>query len=301
MSDMIPFNANRVPDYIREAGQSELTKGLMQKMGNVNKRISIRGKVFRLIVNGEEVAKAKNQLDVVIVNVAKDVSRTYYAGTYDPTADAAPPTCWSADSKTPHPSVDNPLASNCNDCPMNIAGSGKGTTRACRFKQRIAVVLADDLSSGVHMLELPATSLFGKGDIAHMPYQQYFKYVASQGHSIDRLVTRLSFDDDADTPKLFFTPIGFPSRESLPELVELGQSPEAKMAVTLTVYQSDKGQKALPSLKDAIKANGGSVEDEEEVLVKPAKPKASVPAKPEVGDILAKLANKKRSVEVDDE
>jgi hypothetical protein len=35
--------------------------------------------------------------------------------------------------------------------------------------------------------------------------------------------------------------------------------------------------------------------------VKPAKPKASVPAKPEVGDILAKLANKKRSVEVDDE
>jgi hypothetical protein len=87
----------------------------------------------------------------------------------------------------------------------------------------------------------------------------------------------------------------------LPELVELGQSTEAKMAVTLTVYQSDKGQKALPSLKDAIKSNGGSVEDEEEVLVKPAKKKETVAAKPEVGDILAKLANKKRSVEVDDE
>lgn len=238
---------------------------------------------------------------MVIVNVAKDVSRTYYAGTYDPTADAAPPTCWSADSKNPHPSVENPQHSNCADCPMNIAGSGQGTTRACRFKRRIAVVLADDLGSGVHMLELPATSLFGKGDIAHMPYEQYFKYVASQGHSIDRLVTRISFDDDADTPKLFFTPIGFPSREALPELVELGQSTEAKMAVTLTVYQSDKGQKALPSLKDAIKSNGGEVDEDEEPTVKPAKPKASVPAKPEVGDILAKLANKKRSVEVDDE
>lgn len=301
MSDMIPFNASRVPDYIREAGQSELTKGLMQKMGGTNKRISIRGKVFRLVVNGEEVAKKKDGLDVVIVNVAKDVSRTYYAGTYDPTADAAPPTCWSADSKNPHPSVENPQHSNCADCPMNIAGSGQGTTRACRFKRRIAVVLADDLGSGVHMLELPATSLFGKGDIAHMPYEQYFKYVASQGHSIDRLVTRISFDDDADTPKLFFTPIGFPSREALPELVELGQSTEAKMAVTLTVYQSDKGQKALPSLKDAIKSNGGEVDEDEEPTVKPAKPKASVPAKPEVGDILAKLANKKRSVEVDDE
>jgi len=296
---MIPFSAG-VPAHIREAGQSELTKGLMQSVRS-GRRISIRGKMFRLVVSGEEIAKRPDSIDVVIVNVAKDISRVYYEGAYDPKAEASPPTCWSTDSKVPHPSVENPQSRNCNDCPMNIAGSGQGATRACRFKRRIAVVLADDLDSGVHMLELPATSLFGKGDIAHMPYEQYFKYVASQGHSIDRLITRISFDDDAEAPKMFFTPIGFPSREALPELVELGQSTEAKMAVTLTVYQSDKGQKALPSLKDAIKSNGGSVEDEEEVLVKPAKPKASVPAKPEVGEILAKLANKKRSVEVDDE
>jgi hypothetical protein len=301
MSDMIPFNAGMVPDYIRSEGQSELTKDLMQKMGGTNKRISIRGKVFRLIVNGEEVAKKKDALDVVIVNVAKDVSRTYYAGTYDPTADAVPPTCWSADSKAPHPSVENPQHSNCNDCPMNIAGSGQGTTRACRFKQRIAVVLADDLDSGVHMLELPATSLFGKGDIAHMPYQQYFKYVASQNHSIDRLITRISFDDDADTPKMFFSPIGFPSREAMPKLIEFGQSPEAKLAVTLTVYQADKGQKALPSLKDAIKANGGEVDEDEEPKVKAKKPADVVPAKPDVSAVLAKFANKKRATEVDDE
>jgi len=303
MNDMIPFSTNLVPDYIREEGQSELTKSLMQKMGGVNKRISIRGKVFRLIVNGEEVAKAKDVLDVVVVNQAKDVSRTYYAGTYDPAAEAAPPTCWSADSKTPHPSVENPPSKSCADCPMNIAGSGQGTTRACRFKQRIAVVLASDLASGVHMLELPATSLFGKGDIAHMPYQQYFKYVASQGHSIDRLITRLEFDDDADTPKLFFSPIGFPSREALPKLVDFGQSPEAKMAVTMTVYQADKGQKALPSLKDAIKANGGEVEEVDEPEVKPAKKKETVAAKPDVNSVLAKFANKSKpaATEVDDE
>ena len=302
MNNMIPFSTNLVPDYIREEGQSELTKGLMQKMGGVSKRISIRGKVFRLVVNGEEVAKKKDELDVIVVNVAKDVSRTYYVGTYDPTAEAAPPTCWSADSKVPHPSVENPQHKNCNDCPMNIAGSGQGNTRACRFKQRIAVVLADDIDSGVHMLEIPATSLFGKGDISHMPYQQYFKYVASQGHSIDRLVTRISFDDDADTPKLFFAPIGFPSREALPKLIEHGQSTEAKMAVTMTVYQADKGQKALPSLKDAIKANGGEVE-ESEPEVKPAKKKETLADKPDVNAVLAKFANKSKpaATEVDDE
>jgi hypothetical protein len=301
MSDMIPFSANMVPDYIRNEGQSDLTKSLMTSMGGTNKRISIRGKVFRLIVNGEEVAKAKDHLDLIIVNVAKDVSRTYYAGAYDPAAEAVPPTCWSADSKTPHASVEEPQASNCNDCPMNIAGSGQGTTRACRFKRRIAVVLADDLDSGVHMLELPATSLFGKGDIAHMPYEQYFKYVASQNHSIDRLITRLSFDDDADTPKLFFSPIGFPARDALPKLIEFGQSPEAKLAVTLTVYQADKGQKALPSLKDAIKSNGGVVDEDEEPKVKAKKPVEEVTTKPDLQAVMSKFVSKKRSVEVDDE
>ena len=309
MSNMIPFNANAVPDYIREEGQSELTKSLMSKVGTGVKRVSIKGGKFRLIVGGEEIARlpAGTPLDVIIVNVAKDVSRTYYAGAYDPKADAAPPTCWSADSKVPHPSVAEPQHSNCNDCPMNIKGSGQGDTRACRFKQRIAVVLAEDISAGVHMLELPATSLFGKGDVSHMPFQQYVKYVGSQSHSVDRLITRITFDEASEAPKLFFAPIGWPSRESMVQVKEMAQSPEAKLAVTMTVYQADQ-PKALPSLKDAIAANGGKAEapeEEEESLpkVKPAKPKETVTAKPEVNAILSKFANKKRAVEteVDDE
>ena len=34
MSNMIPFSSSMVPDYIREEGQSELTKSLMQRVGN---------------------------------------------------------------------------------------------------------------------------------------------------------------------------------------------------------------------------------------------------------------------------
>lgn len=312
MSNMIPFNANAVPDYIREEGQSELTKSLMQKVGTSVKRVSIKGGKFRLIVGGEEVARlpAGAPLDVIIVNVAKDVSRTYYAGAYDPKADAAPPTCWSADSKVPHPSVAEPQHSNCNDCPMNIKGSGTGDTRACRFKQRIAVALAEDIDAGVHMLELPATSLFGKGDISHMPFQQYVKYVGAQNHSVDRLITRITFDEASEAPKMFFAPIGWPSRETMVKVKELAQSPESKLAVTMTVYQADQ-QKALPNLKEAMVANGGKAEapeedegDEEEVLpkVKPAKPKETVTAKPEVTAVLSKFMNKKRATtEVDDE
>lgn len=285
MSDMILSKGNSVPDYIREAGQSSLTKDLLQKMGGMNKRISIRGKMFRLVVNGEEVAKRSEYLDVVVVNIAKDVSRTYYAGAYDPKAEAAPPTCWSADSKVPHPSVENPQHKNCRDCPMNIEGSGTGTTRACRFKRRIAVVLAEDLEAGVHMLELPATSLFGKGrDDKTMPFEQYFRYVASQNHSIDRLITRMRFDDDADTPKLYFSAVAFPTREMMPKLIEYGQSEEAKMAVVMTVYQVDK--------KD-------DTSDDSEPVVRAAK-KESAPTKPDVSEALNKFVKKSAAKEVDD-
>lgn len=284
MNDMILSKNNSVPDYIRESGQSDLTKDLMQKMGGTNKRISIRGKMFRLVVGGEEVAKRPESLDVVVVNIAKDVSRTYYAGAYDPKAEAAPPTCWSADSKVPHPSVENPQHKNCRDCPMNIEGSGQGTTRACRFKRRIAVVLAEDLDAGVHMLELPATSLFGKGkDDKTMPFEQYFRYVASQNHSIDRLVTRMRFDDDADTPKLYFSAVAFPTREMMPKLIEYGQSEEAKMAVIMTVYQVDKKESSEPS----------------EPVVRSAKKETPSP-KPDVSEALSKFANKGASKDVDD-
>jgi hypothetical protein len=131
------------------------------------------------------------------------------------------------------------------------------------------------------MLELPATSLFGRGkDDRTMPFEQYFKYVASQNHSIDRLVTRLRFDDDADTPKLYFSAISFPTVEMMPKLAEYGQSAEAKAAVILTVYQVDKKESAEPVVRAASRKD--------------------VPTpKVDVSDALRKFAQK--GAEVDDE
>jgi len=293
-TDIIPFSPGAIPAHIRDAGQSDLTKELMQSIRS-GRRISIRGKMFRLVVGGEEIAKRPQSIDVIIVNVAKDISRTYYEGAYDPKAEAVPPTCWSADSKVPHPSVENPQHRNCNDCPMNVKGSGQGQSRACRFKRRVAVVLADSVDSGVHMLELPATSLFGdsKGDITRMPYEQYFKYVASLGHSIDRIVTRMSFDEDSDSPKLFFSPIGFPSAEMMPKLAEYGSSLEAKSAITMTVYQADRPKLPVP-------------EQEAAPTVKATRKEPSAPTgKKDLNDVLGKFARKSvtqtNDTEVDDE
>ena len=58
MSDIALFSKN-VPDYLKEVELDDLTKSLSGNTGL--KRISIRGGVFRLMVNGEEIAKNENR------------------------------------------------------------------------------------------------------------------------------------------------------------------------------------------------------------------------------------------------
>jgi len=179
MSNEISLFQQSVPDYIKEADIDELTKSLGGSGGM--KRISIRGRVFRMMVNGEEIAKNEsNAMNIVVVNGTKHVARKFYAGKYTPGENAAPD-CWSNDGATPDASIEKPQHGNCEGCPQNIKGSGQGDSRACRYEKRLAVVLADDIKGSVYQLILPSKSYFGKGDLDKMPFEQYAKYVASQG------------------------------------------------------------------------------------------------------------------------
>jgi hypothetical protein len=281
-NEVVPFSLDTVPEYIKNAGQSELTKSLMAG-GSKTKRISIRGKRFRLVVGGEEIATRKEtHIDVVVVNVAKDYNRQYYEGVYDPKAEAVPPTCWSADSRKPHPSVEAPMHTDCQNCPMNVKGSGTGTTKACRIKRRIAVALAGDFDGGVYMLELPGTSVFGTGQRDTMPFDQYVNVVGTQGFSVDHLVTRISFDDIADQPKLVFSAVGFPSEQEMHKLEVLAASAESKAAVTLTVYQADRGATAAAIPPPVAKG---------------VERKETVAPKPELNAVLSKFAGRKPVVD----
>ena len=232
MSNIALFQQD-LPDYLKEIQLADMTKALAGG-GAGSKRISVRGGVFRLVVNGEEIAKNESRgMNVVIVNGAPKVGRTYYAGAYDPKK-SAPPDCWSADGEKPHENSANPQSKNCAECPQNIKGSGAGGGRACRFKQRLAVVLEGDVGGDVYGIELPATSIFGNStDINKMPFQQYAKFVGAQGKNINTLVTEMRLDSDSDTPKLTFKPVKFLSREEWQTAVAKGNTPEAKSASSL--------------------------------------------------------------------
>lgn len=233
MSEVTLFrNKNAVVPAHLTAGVDDLTRSLMGSSGS-SKRISIRGSVFRMIVDGQEVAKNEDRaMDVVIVNAAEHTSRSYFAGTYQEGQNAGPD-CWSGDGKTPDPRAENPQATRCDQCPMNIAGSGQGTSRACRFSRRLAVVMGNNIeNSDVYQLVLPAQSIFGKGDGNKMPLQQYVTFLAGHKLSIRGVVTEMRFDTSSATPKLTFRAVDALSEEQYKYAVEKGDSPEAINAIT---------------------------------------------------------------------
>jgi len=248
-NDMALFNPAQMPAFAKGRQLTDLALTL-NTGGDGGKRISIKGGVFRLIAGGKEIAAIDERyLDVVICAAAPKVSRTYYAGKWDPTAKAAPPACWSADGDKPDPAVKEPQSNACMTCPQNVAGSGQGNSKACRFERRLAVVLANDVDGDVLQLALPSTSIFGDAENGNHPLHAYVKALAAQNISPDMVITRIKFDTSAEHPKLFFKPHGWLNEEQFNVVQEKGKSPEALKAITLTVSQQD-GVKSEASVAD---------------------------------------------------
>ena len=283
MSNITLFNSSNVPAFARNNELSDTAKALTGGgAGLSTKRISIKGGVFRLVAGGKEITSIDDRhLDVIIVRAAPKVSRIFYAGAYN--ADAiVRPDCWSNDGEKPDASIAAPQSKTCMGCPQNEAGSGNGNSRACRFQQRLAVVLANNPEGDVLQLTLPATSIFGKEEGDKRPLQAYARFLAAQTPPVnpEQIVTRMKFDTKAESPKLFFAPTRWLTDEEYPIAVTQGESDEAKKAVTLTVAQAD-GVKAAPmniagAAPKAAAKPAPAVEEEDDEAPAPAPaPKAA--------------------------
>ena len=282
MGELANFNPNQTPAFARKGELSALAKSLTGGSGGGGgKRISIKGGVFRLMADGKEITSIDDRhLDVVIVNAAPKISRTYYAGTYEE-GNTSAPTCWSADGETPDASIEEPQASNCASCPMNVKGSGQGDSKACRFSQRLAVVLANDIGGDVMQLNLAATSIFGKEDGDKRPLQAYARYLAAQNINPETLVTRLRFDTKAAVPKLFFQPLKWLDDDEYAIAVKKGESTDAKNAVKMSVAKPKEQAPQLEGVKPKAKAvEAEPVEEiDEPEKRKPAVKATAVPQK----------------------
>jgi hypothetical protein len=160
----------------------------------------------------------------------------------------APPDCWSNDGERPDSAAENKQSLTCMDCPQNQAGSGNGNSRACRYQQRLAVVLANNPAGDVLQVTLPATSIFGKEDADKRPLQAYARYLAMQNPPInpEQIVTRMRFDTTAEAPKLFFQPMRWLTDDEYEVVQKQAATTEANRAVVMTVAQADGLPKSPP-------------------------------------------------------
>jgi len=280
--ELATFNPAQLPSFAKKVELSSLARSLAGGGGTSVKRISIKGGVFRLLAGSEEIASIDDRhLDVVVVQAASKISRTFYAGAYEE-GSAKGPTCWSADGEKPDASAEDPQASNCASCPQNAAGSGQGNSRACRFSQRLAVVLANDVGGDVMQLTLSATSIFGKEEGDKRPLQAYARFLAAQSISPETVVTRLRFDTKAAVPKLFFQPMRWLSEDEYETVKEKSESTEAKQAVVLS-FGMGGNKKTAPA--PALAAPKEEVESFDEPEKRKPTVKPSAVPKKKTGDL----------------
>jgi hypothetical protein len=244
------------------------TNATGRQSGGMN-RLSIRGGVFRKVVNGQEVGELEQRaIGAVLVKTAP-VSRMYFEGQYV-AGQTNPPKCWSADTKTGRP-ADDVLASDrqsetCFDCKQNIKGSGMGEGRACRFSQRVALLLADSegkiKADQTYQLSLPATSVFGDNK-QKMGLQTYARHLDGMRAPLAAVLTEIRFDTDSSTPKLCFKPIRMLEADELKMSVGKQKDEDTEKLIALSVKpKEDSTPVAIPKMPDL------------NVVAEPAQPKA---------------------------
>ena len=283
ITESVPFDLQNVPEHIR---QTELSKSLTTQHTTVP-RIVFNGKGSWEMKLGSESQKriVSKDLNVIIIGVAPQVSRAFYADAYSP-GFAKPPVCWSADSIKPSHTLASPQAGGCAVCQKNI--KPVGGSKPCRFFRRIAVVSPDDITGQIYQMQLPATTVFPRTDGPKMGFNGYVKYLSSKNTPIDRVVTQMYFDEEVGYGKLFFTAIEFVSEETKSVLETLVDAPEIQEAIT-TSYASRSIEDAESTTgfvaPSAVHAPTGS--SEETPVVKTRMKKAVAPLQEAaLGDIL---------------
>jgi len=195
------------------------------------------------------MGKVKGTMDVIVVSASPKVGRIFYVKQWTPDAEPTAPDCFSNDGNAPDAGSVNKQSDRCDSCQQNIKGSGMGNSKACRYTRRIAVALVEDfgtsLEGEVYQMNLASKSLFGEGvgDNTHT-FENYTKYLANNGKSLDYVVTQMSFNEDNDNQSVLFTPVRFIDKAQYEVTSKVAAKPEVQKMVTMTPYQADMSGRA---------------------------------------------------------
>lgn len=287
MSNIIPFESGKLPAYLKSVNAADLNSDLTSHAGTGFPVISIKGKVFSVVRDGERKVLTKSvdgeeipapSIEVVLVKANKQNSKVFYLKGFQEGAENQKPDCFSNDGVKPDVSVENPQSKTCALCPKNQWGSKIGDNgnkgKACQDSVRMAVA-QPDLLNDPYLLRVPPASI--------KPLGEYGKALAKRGVSYTAVVTRIGFEMEEATPKLTFKATGFLTEEAFHEVQTLAQG---------DVVQAILGS----SFSDAAEPAAPVVEEEEEVVAPKAAPapsKSKVVTDEEVENAIAAAAPSK--------
>lgn len=237
-----------IPDYLKamiagsEVASMDLESGRMAVP-----RISLKGMKFRFKENGEEVERLGGDLDCIIVGISPEhgTAKTFYAGKYNPDS-ADPPDCSSADGVAPDGWINDPVNSRCASCPNNKFGSAIGTSgkksKACRDSRLLYVVRAEELNQ-----ELPKVWVLTVTVSSLKNFTNYGRLLAKKGiPSPSLVITRVSFDEDVDFPKLVFNPLGVLTEDLAKRSMNMAEEKEWHAALPPPPPKTEKMETQKP-------------------------------------------------------
>jgi hypothetical protein len=229
--NLIPFDTTgkNLPSYLKSFNVAEVNADLTAHAGGGFPVISIKGKVFAIVRDGERVVlpnpkdpeSPATAIDVVMVKANKNVSKVFYLKGYDKdNSEGQKPDCYSADGVAPAADAEKPQAKKCATCPHNQWGSkvsDRGATKgkACSDTVRMAVAAVGRINDPM-LLRVPPASIRALGEYGQM--------LAKRGVAYNMVVTKVAFDMEAESPKLTFKPVGFLDDDSFTEVRETAES-----------------------------------------------------------------------------
>tara|TARA_R110000796_G_scaffold252500_1_gene387202 strand:+ start:37385 stop:38314 length:930 start_codon:yes stop_codon:yes gene_type:complete len=252
------FSQSALPAHLQGAAADDSASGLVTTMDSIP-RISIKGFQFTHRTKDAEKKLATKgcPIEVVIIAVdppTKHLAKSYFKDKYD--GENTAPDCSSANGVVPDHWVENPQCGACAGCPMNVFGAGKNEKgkdiKPCSDHKRLIVVPIDDINADFAAVQVPVMSLkslsaFGKQLIKHeVP--------------MTSMITELSFDQEAEYPRLVFTPKGFLSEDDFNAAKARAASDELQdllnAAPTTTTAQPAGGaaELAAPTKEESIDA-----------------------------------------------
>lgn len=208
--------------------------------------VSIRGSKFKARFGGEEGVlrdangHAQPYFDIVLLKGALDenkdfvVSKTFYEKDFKDDS-AAAPDCSAQDWRTgPDPQSPNPQSDSCRSCQWNKWNTSKrGKGKRCQDNRRFAVLPSDDLGNeklgGAMLLRVPPGS-FGNLD-------EYKADCQRRGRKIAAGVTRLSFDAEAEYPKLEFSWGGWLSEEEIEYVLSMRETDQVERILNISLSE----------------------------------------------------------------